>query len=104
MTKNAPTNDTPVVTENSPEANGRVGLLTFKKTSIYKFFWIIYMLNNMMSTHEKLPCQFQCQTADSALLHKYSCIQRRLKPVYEQSEVSSENGMYNSKREGIYVL
>ena len=33
MAKNATTNNTAVATENSPDANGRVGLLTFKRLS-----------------------------------------------------------------------
>jgi hypothetical protein len=33
MTKNATTNNTAVGTEKSPDANGRVGLLTFKRLS-----------------------------------------------------------------------
>jgi hypothetical protein len=82
MTKDATTNNTPVASEKSPEANGRFGLLTFKKSHKF-FFWIIQavMLNNMVQILGKLPCQFQCQTADSVQLHKCSCIKQRLKPV-----------------------
>jgi hypothetical protein len=81
MIKNATTNNTPVASENSPDAKGRVGLLTFTRI-IYKFVRIIRAINNKNRKGDAtLPYQFERQTTDSARLHKCSCIKQRLMPA-----------------------